>query len=346
MCLSRLPGRWPAGLPAKRDNKQPVRFVDQCVIQVAAGHGGDGCVSFRREKYVPRGGPDGGDGGDGGSVVLVGSASLQSLADVEYHHSYRAGRGQHGMGSNRHGRRGDDVRVPVPLGTDAFDAETGEKLGEILRAGAELVVARGGRGGRGNARFATPTRQAPRERETGMPGEQRRVRLVLRLLADIGFVGLPNAGKSTLLGALTRARPKVADYPFTTLTPNLGVMQTRDFRFTVADMPGIIEGAHAGRGLGLAFLRHIERTRMLVFVIDGSSVGASDDYRVLTDELRSYNPELLQRPRIVALNKSDIGTVEFIAEVPVVRVSALTGAGIAELRSAIEQYLPVPAEQR
>ncbi len=317
-----------------------MRFVDQCVILVRAGRGGDGSVSFRREKYVPRGGPDGGDGGDGGSVVLFGSASLQSLADLEYRRSYRAERGQHGMGANRHGRNGADVRVPVPLGTDVYDESSGARLGEILRPDAELVVARGGKGGRGNARFATSTRQAPRIREEGKPAEERRVRLVLRLLADIGFVGLPNAGKSTLLSALTRANPKVASYPFTTLTPNLGVMQTRDLRFTVADMPGIIAGAHSGKGLGLWFLRHIERTRMLVFVVDGSSGTAAEDYRVLVDEVGSYKAELLERPRVVALNKADLGAGEFECDAPRVRVSALLGTGIAELRAEIEKRFP------
>jgi GTP-binding protein len=317
-----------------------VRFVDQATVWLRAGRGGDGCVSFRREKYVPRGGPDGGDGGDGGSVILVGSANLQSLADVEYRRSYRAERGQHGKGSNRHGRNGGDVRVPVPLGTDVFDAESGARLGELVQAGAELVAAGGGKGGRGNARFATSTNQAPRTHEEGKPGDERHVKLVLRLLADIGFVGLPNAGKSTLLSALTRAHPKVASYPFTTLTPNLGVMQTRDFRFTVADMPGIIEGAHEGRGLGLWFLRHIERTRMLVFVVDGSSGTAAEDYRVLLDELGSYRAELLDRPRVIVLNKSDIGAVEFSPDAPLVRVSALTGDGVPALRAEIEKHIP------
>jgi len=315
-----------------------VRFVDEATITVQAGAGGDGCVSFRREKFVPRGGPDGGDGGDGGSVVIRGDARLQTLADLEYQRRYRAERGQHGMGKGRHGRTAPDVVIPVPLGTDAVDAGTGEKLGEILENGQELVVARGGRGGRGNARFATAVNRAPRRFEPGAPGEERRLRLVLRLVADVGIVGLPNAGKSTLLAALTRARPKTADYPFTTLTPNLGVMQSRDVRFTVADMPGIVKGAHKGKGLGLRFLRHIERTRMLVFVVDVATGHASEDYRQLCDEIARYDAKILGRPKVVVLNKVDIASgreSEFVADVPAISASALEGTGIAQLRAAI-----------
>ena len=320
-----------------------MRFVDQAVVLVKAGAGGNGCVSFRREKLVPRGGPNGGDGGNGGSVVFWGNANLQTLADLEYHRSYRAERGQHGMGYDRHGRSGEDSRVPLPLGTDVFDAKSGEKLGEVILSGQEMVVARGGRGGKGNARFRSSTNQAPRICEPGSPGEERRVRLVLRLLADIGMVGLPNAGKSTLLSALTRANPKVASYPFTTLTPNLGVMATRDFRFTVADMPGIIKGAHAGKGLGLSFLRHIERTKMLVFVIDASAGRPKTDYRELMDEIRRYNPAILERPRVVALNKLDLirsGPRKLEFDAPAVWVSALQHAGTEELRSLILEALP------
>ena len=320
-----------------------MRFVDKVVIQVRSGSGGDGCVSFRREKFVPKGGPDGGDGGDGGSVVLWGNRYLQTLADLEYHHFYRAGAGGHGRGANRHGANGDDVRVPVPFGTDVFDAGTGAKLGEILKADEEFAVARGGRGGRGNARFATSTDQAPRRFQPGAAAEERKVKLVLRLVADIGIVGLPNAGKSTLLSRLTRANPKVASYPFTTLTPNLGVMQTRDVRFTVADMPGIIKGAHEGKGLGLAFLRHIERTRMLVFVIDAAAGQAKKDYAELLEEIGSYNEEILARPRVVALNKVDLLTGRKPAlrlDAERVWVSALTGDGVEELRELVDRSFP------
>ncbi|MEO0078728.1 MAG: GTPase ObgE [candidate division WOR-3 bacterium] len=320
-----------------------MRFVDQATITVKAGDGGDGCISFRREKFVPRGGPDGGDGGDGGSIIIWGNPHLQTLADLEYRRHYTAERGQHGMGHNRHGRSSQDVRIPVPLGTDVFDDTTNEKLGEVLEPEQQLVVARGGKGGRGNARFVTSTQQAPRRFEPGRPGEQRRIRLVLRLLADIGIVGLPNAGKSTLLSALTRASPKVADYPFTTLTPNLGVLRTRDFRFTVADMPGIVKGAHRGKGLGLWFLRHIERTRMLVFVIDAAAGHAAQDYHELLDEIRSYRADILDRPRLVVLNKTDLLTgarPRLRFDTPACWVSALRRKGIDELRQRIDEVFP------
>jgi GTP-binding protein len=319
-----------------------LRFVDQATISVRAGSGGDGCVSFRREKYVPKGGPDGGDGGDGGSVVLVGNRHLQTLADLEYRRSYKAERGQNGSGKNRHGRNGDDVRVPVPLGTDVFDAEGGARLGEVLKPDQELVIARGGRGGRGNTRFVSSTNQAPRRADGGEPVDELKVKLVLRLLADVGIVGLPNVGKSTLLSKLTRARPKVADYPFTTLSPNLGMMETRHVRFTVADMPGIIEGASEGKGLGLWFLRHIERTRVLVFVLDAANGDPAADYAALVQEIRSYNPEILERPRVVALNKQDIAGERAAAEfdVPAVPVSALTGDGVDELRALVARSVP------
>ncbi len=319
-----------------------MRFVDEAVIQVKAGDGGDGCVSFRREKFVPKGGPDGGDGGDGGSVILEGSEHLQSLADFLYRRRYQAKRGQHGMGKNRHGRNGENVVVPVPLGTDVFDAISGEKLGEVLKPGERLVVAKGGKGGKGNARFVTSTNRAPREALPGESGEERTLRLVLRVLADVGMVGLPNAGKSTLLRALTAAKPKVADYPFTTLTPNLGVLVGKDFRWTLADMPGIIQGAHEGRGLGLRFLRHIERTRMLLYVVDAVSQAPERDFAQLREELGFYDPELLNRPALLVLNKIDLLTGELPVvktDLPVVAVSALKGSGIGRLRESIKKML-------
>jgi len=320
-----------------------MRFVDEAVIRVKAGDGGNGCVSFRREKYVPKGGPDGGDGGDGGSVILVGDGHMQTLADFLYRRRYQAKMGQHGMGKNRHGKSGADVMLPVPLGTDVYDAVSGEKLGEILHEGERLVVARGGQGGRGNSHFATPVEQAPRKAEPGAPGEERTLRLVLRLLADIGMVGLPNAGKSTLLRALTAARPKVADYPFTTITPNLGVLKGTDFSFTVADMPGIIKGAHEGRGLGLRFLRHIERTKMLIYVLDAAAGHPQDDYQQLREELGLYDPGLLTRPAVVVLNKIDLlkgWRPEITTEIPTVWVSALTGEGVEELQAEITRVFP------
>lgn len=319
-----------------------MRFVDEAVIQVKAGDGGDGCVSFRREKFVPKGGPDGGDGGDGGSVILEGSEHLQSLADFLYRRRYQAKRGQHGMGKNRQGRNGENVVVPVPLGTDVFDAISGEKLGEVLKPGERLVVAKGGKGGKGNARFVTSTNRAPREALPGESGEERTLRLVLRVLADVGMVGLPNAGKSTLLRALTAAKPKVADYPFTTLTPNLGVLAGKDFRWTLADMPGIIQGAHEGRGLGLRFLRHIERTRMLLYVVDAVSQAPERDFAQLREELGFYDPELLNRPALLVFNKLDLLTGELPVvktDLPVVAVSALKGIGIDRLRELIKKML-------
>lgn len=319
-----------------------MRFVDEAEIVVRAGAGGDGCVSFRREKYVPKGGPDGGDGGDGGSVILVGCNRLQTLADFEYRRTYVAGRGEHGKGKNRHGARGTDVRLWVPLGTDVFDAATGDKLGELVEPNQELMVAAGGRGGRGNARFATAVNQAPRRVEFGTPGEERRLRLVLRLLADVGIVGLPNAGKSSLLATLTRARPKVAAYPFTTLTPNLGVIATRDFRFTIADMPGIVGGAYRGKGLGLRFLRHIERTRMIVVVVDAAAGTPAQDYQQVCEEIRKYDPAILKRPRLVALNKVDLlpsSRPDVRMDVSSFWVSALTGTGVNRLKAAIDRIL-------
>ncbi|MGQ9677820.1 MAG: GTPase ObgE [bacterium] len=315
-----------------------MRFVDEAVIHVRAGDGGNGCISFRREKFVPRGGPDGGDGGNGGSVILVGDGHLQTLADFLYRRRYQAKRGQHGMGKNRHGKNGEDVYLPVPLGTDVYDAISGEKLGEIVEDKGQLVVARGGRGGRGNTHFATAVEQAPRRAESGVPGEERTLRLVLRLLADIGLVGLPNAGKSTLLRSLTAAKPKVADYPFTTISPNLGVLNSGRLRFTVADMPGIVAGAHEGKGLGLRFLRHIERTRMILYVVDGSKENPEGDIYLIQGELKLYNPELLKKPALIVVNKVDlIGDRRraLNASLPIIWVSALTGDGLIELRDAI-----------
>jgi len=282
-------------------------FVDRAVIHVQGGIGGSGSDAFRREKGVPRGGPAGGDGGDGGSVVLVADAQLTTLLDVTHRQHYRAERGQHGEGSNKTGRSGEDALIRIPPGTVVRDADSGDFLGELLEDGERLVVARGGRGGRGNARFATSTHQAPRRWEPGEEGEERRVELELKLMADIGLVGQPNAGKSTFLSAISHARPKVADYPFTTLTPNLGVVQLPGFRsFVVADIPGIIEGAHEGRGLGLQFLRHIERTRTLAFLIPVDLEDPQGEYEQLRAEVQSYSPELARIPHCVVLTKGDL----------------------------------------
>lgn len=282
-------------------------FVDRAVIEVVAGTGGSGAEAFRRESGVPRGGPSGGDGGKGGDVVLQADPQLSTLLDYSYRRHYKAERGMHGEGSNRTGKSGEDLVLRVPPGTVAYDDETGDLLGELLAPDDRLVVARGGRGGRGNARFATPTNQAPRRWEPGEEGEARRVRLELKLMADVGLVGEPNAGKSTLLATVTAARPKVADYPFTTLTPNLGVVQLSDFRsFVIADIPGIIEGAHEGKGLGHQFLRHIERTRTLALLVPLDAEDPQREYDRLRAELEAYAEDLARTPHCVVLTKRDL----------------------------------------
>ena len=282
-------------------------FVDRATIQVYAGAGGSGAEAFMREKGRPRGGPSGGDGGRGGDVVLVVDPHLGTLLDLTYRQHYRAERGKHGEGSHRTGRSGETLEIPVPPGTTAVDADTRETLGDLVEPGDRLVVARGGRGGRGNARFATATRQAPRHWEPGEPGEERAVRLELRLIADVGLVGEPNAGKSTLLAAVSRARPKVAAYPFTTLTPNLGVVELSGYRsFVVADIPGLIEGAHEGKGLGHQFLGHVERTRVLAMVIPVDAPDPQATWDTLRAEVAQYSPELARRPHCVVFSKADL----------------------------------------
>lgn len=335
-----------------------MKFIDEVRIEVRGGDGGDGCISFRREKYIPRGGPDGGDAGDGGSVWLLGRKSLVTLADLQYHNRYQAGNGVNGKGKNMTGASGDDALVPVPAGTDVYDAGNSELLGEVVEDGQRLLAAQGGKGGRGNAAFRTHAVVAPRIRETGKPGQQRNLRLVLRLISDVGLVGFPNAGKSTLLSRLTRAVPKIADYPFTTLTPNLGALDDDYARYTIADLPGIIEGAAQGRGLGLRFLRHIERTRILVFVIDASLPRPIQQYRALCAEIREYNPAILDKPQLLAYNKIDLKPGlrrpaeagihhkdhkgrkgRSVASVPRVLVSALTGVGVAELAQRLRELV-------
>jgi GTPase len=290
-------------------------FIDEAKIRVKAGDGGNGCVAFRREKFVPRGGPSGGDGGHGGDVVMESSERHNTLIHFRYNPEHKGDRGRHGEGSNKTGREGEDVVLKVPVGTILYDAETGERVHDFSRPDERIVIARGGRGGRGNARFATSTHQAPREVEAGRPGEERNYRLELKLLADVGLVGYPNVGKSTLISRISAARPKIADYPFTTLEPNLGVVSIGNpgdpdaYSFVVADIPGLIEGAHTGAGLGMQFLRHIERTRMLVHVIDVSEAsGRPDpvqDFEVIVGELSSFGAGLEGKPMIVVANKID-----------------------------------------
>ena len=313
-------------------------FLDEAGIHARGGRGGDGCVAFRREKYVPRGGPSGGDGGHGGSVWLVGDAGRNTLYHLQFSSIYQAERGRHGEGSHRTGRSGADLAVQVPLGTEVYDRDTGVRLGEILADGESLRVAAGGRGGRGNAHFATATHQAPRESEPGQEGEERRLRLELKLLADVGVVGLPNAGKSTLISAVSAARPKIADYPFTTLVPQLGVVAEGPLAepFVIADLPGLIAGAAQGAGLGIQFLRHVERCRLLVHLVDLSQAGAGDaDLAVVERELGAFDPELLLRPRLIVGSKLDAALPERLAELP--RAAAARGLDWLAVSSATHQ---------
>ncbi|MBA3467306.1 MAG: GTPase ObgE [Gemmatimonadaceae bacterium] len=282
-------------------------FIDRAVIRVEGGTGGSGCTSFRREWRTPMGGPDGGEGGRGGSVIVRGDSNLATLLDYTYRDNWVGGRGEHGMGSNKSGRSGDDVVMPVPPGTILRDAASGEILAEVLEDGQKLVIAQGGRGGKGNSFFATATHQSPREWQPGEEGVVRKLELELKLIADVGLVGQPNAGKSTLLSVISAARPKIADYPFTTLAPNLGVVQLSDHRtFVVADIPGIIEGAHEGKGLGLQFLRHIERTRILAFLIPIDAMDWQAEYDQLRHEIAEYSADLAAKPHCVVFTKLDL----------------------------------------
>jgi GTP-binding protein len=335
-------------------------FVDEVQIQVKAGRGGDGCASFRREKHVPRGGPDGGDGGGGGSVIMVADPALTTLIDFHYKREYKAERGGNGAGNQKSGKNGADVELRVPVGTQITDAETGEVAADLVRPGQREVVARGGRGGRGNMHFVSSTHQAPRIAEKGEPAEEWTLRLELKLLADVGLIGFPNVGKSTLISRISAAKPKIADYPFTTLVPNLGVVQHEPGKsFVVADTPGLIEGASEGAGLGRQFLRHVERTRVLVHLVDVSGLTMRDpreDFAVINRELAAYNARLVELPQIVALNKADMPDAAKI--VPKLRadlerqgyqvheISALTGMGVPDLVFGMWRVLeriPVPA---
>ena len=331
-------------------------FIDQTLLHVKAGDGGNGCMAFRREKFVAHGGPSGGDGGDGGSVFLVGQASLNTLFHLRFQNLYSAERGAHGKGANRTGHTGHDLDVAVPLGTQVFDEESGTLLGEVLADGERVLLATGGRGGRGNARFATSTNQAPRRADPGTDGEEKRLRLELKLLADVGVVGLPNAGKSTLISVVSAARPKIADYPFTTLVPQLGVaVLDRDSEpFVIADLPGLIEGAAQGAGLGIQFLRHVERCRVLLHMVDLSAEGdAAEDFATVDRELGEYNEQLLTRPRLVVGTKLDAALPERQKSLRAIaaargleyfEISSATHAGIRGLGGELTRRLrPVPA---
>ena len=327
-------------------------FIDEVVITAKAGDGGNGCLAFRREKFVPRGGPSGGDGGHGGSIILKASTHHNTLLHFRFNPEHTADRGRHGEGSNRTGKDGADIEVPVPVGTVVYDAETDEQLFDFASPTDVWVAAKGGRGGKGNARYATSTHQAPTEHEEGFPGELVKLRLELKLLADVGLVGFPNAGKSTLISRLSAAKPKIADYPFTTLEPNLGVVQVGDRTFVMADIPGLIEGAHEGHGLGIQFLRHVERTKLLVHLVDTSEFSGREpghDFDVILGELAAFSEEMLKKPMIVVASKTDAcQEPERIEAVKIkarehgskfFEISSVTGKGIEELRFAMGTML-------
>jgi len=330
-----------------------MRFVDEAKIYIKSGDGGQGCVSFRREKFVPRGGPDGGDGGKGGDIVAFASRSHRTLLDMKFNQHHVARRGGQGGGNNRTGKNSDDVEIVVPVGTVIRDMETGELLADMTEDGQRAILARGGKGGRGNSRFKTSTNQAPRYAQSGLPGEEKTVSLELKLIADVGTVGFPNVGKSTLIASVSAARPKIADYPFTTLKPNLGVVRLGDYKtFVIADIPGLIEGAHLGAGLGTKFLRHIERTSILLHIIDISKdpfTGAWDDFETINNELESFSPAVRAKPQIVAVNKIDLtATRERLEEqvaifrergIRVFPISAATREGIEDLLQEIGKRL-------
>jgi GTP-binding protein len=326
-------------------------FIDEARIYVKAGDGGNGCLAFRREKYVPRGGPSGGDGGRGGDVYMVANDQINTLLHFRFNPEHKAQRGRHGEGSDCTGQDGETIELQVPVGTVVYDEARGEKLHDFTHDGERLLVARGGRGGKGNARFTTSTHQAPTEHEPGKPGQERRLRLELKLLADAGLVGFPNAGKSTLISRISAARPKIAAYPFTTLEPNLGVVKMDDFRsFVVADIPGLIEGAHLGHGLGTQFLRHIERTKLLVHLVDVSDASGRqpvEDFETVMRELASFNADLARKPMLVVASKMDaaqdrerVASLKRLAEqrgLPYFEISSATGLGIEALKHAIAE---------
>ncbi len=328
-----------------------MKFIDEAMITVQSGNGGRGCVSFRREKFIPRGGPDGGDGGKGGDIILKTTSRKRTLYQFRYKKHFKAENGAHGQGKQKTGRNGRNLIIELPPGTLVIDADTGRLIKDLVKTGETFVILKGGRGGQGNTRFKTSTHRTPRFAQPGEPGEIRTLRLDLKLIADVGIIGLPNAGKSTLIGTISSARPKIGNYPFTTLTPNLGVVQT-DWSepFVVADIPGLIRGAHQGTGLGTKFLRHIERTRILVHLIDVSSIDLDDPlhaYHTINEELAIYDQELVQKPQLVVLNKLDLPGVLKAAETfqsalrdkKITLISALTGQGIDELKSRIVQLL-------
>ncbi len=335
-----------------------MKFIDEAIITVQSGSGGRGCVSFRREKFVPRGGPDGGDGGKGGDVVLATTLRKRTLYQFRYQRHFKAKNGAHGQGKQKTGKNGQDLIIEIPPGTLVTDAETGQVIKDFVEPGETLIVAKGGRGGQGNTKFKTSTHRTPRFAQPGEPGEIKTFQLELKLLADVGIIGLPNAGKSTLISSVSSARPKIGDYPFTTLSPTLGVVRT-DWGepFVIADIPGLIEGAHKGTGLGIRFLRHIERTRILVHLVDAAAIAMEDplkNYHTINKELSMYRQKLVEKPQIVVLNKMDLpGTKQLAASfqsalkgIKVVLISAFTGQGIKDLTSQIIQLLDKPYDEQ
>jgi len=331
-----------------------VRFIDEATIFVKAGDGGQGCVSFRREKYIPRGGPDGGDGGKGGDVIILTTSRRRTLSQFRFKKSLKAKNGGYGQGSQKSGKKGEDLIIEVPLGTLVHNAETGELIKDCVTSDEIFIVVRGGIGGKGNKHFATSTHRTPRFAQPGMPGEFLDLKLDLKLIADVGIIGFPNAGKSTLISRISSARPKVADYPFTTLTPHLGVVTpSKGESFVVADIPGLIEGAHTGAGLGITFLRHIERTRILLHLIDATTIDPADplkSYQIIMRELAGFSRDLAQKKQIVVLNKMDMPATDqsataFMAAFaghPVFKISAFTGAGVTELVNALNYNVNGP----
>ncbi len=325
-------------------------FVDSVKIKVKAGDGGKGCVAFRREKYVPRGGPSGGNGGNGGDLIIEASSGLHTLLDLRYQQHYKAEKGRPGLGSDMHGARGKSCIIKVPMGTIIKNQETGEILADLVEDRASFVAAKGGRGGKGNAHFKSSTNKAPRFAQPGIPGEEYILLLELKLIADVGIIGFPNAGKSTLISRISHAHPKIADYPFTTLTPNLGVVEVGDYRsFVAADIPGLIEGAHDGKGLGIRFLKHIERTKILLHMLDFTHEDPIKNFETINRELKEFSQELAKKPQVVAANKMDIpeamermGKMESIFKergIPVFSISAVTGKGIKELTYYLMEML-------
>lgn len=361
------PACWPSKVASRlawsersiRDRSPFVRFVDECVVDVAAGDGGNGCVAFRREANVPFGGPSGGDGGNGGSVIFVGDEGRSSLLDLKHARVFRAQRGEHGQGRDRYGKKGDDARIAVPVGTIVRDQGSGELVGELLQHGQELVAARGGHGGRGNKHFATPVERAPKRAEPGTAGEKRTVMLELRVMAEVGLLGFPNVGKSTFISTVSHARPKIADYPFTTLVPQLGVVQLDQWigarmgdTMVVADIPGLVPGASEGAGLGIQFLRHVERTKVLLHLVTldpGEGREPLADYETIRQELVRFDPALAERPEVVVLSKMDLPEVREQAEeltrrfrergVQLWHLSAATHDGVKGVLAALRRHL-------